>query len=182
MFRSLALGGVAAAALSSGCCWRPFCHGPAPGPALYNPPPAPLFPRLHPSYWLTPPAAPAAPALAAAPSLAAAPVMAAMPAPIAVSHPVVGAGLGYDGGGLPPGAVPTGAPYVVSGQMPPGIGGPVTVSPPPGVLSGGPQFTPTYFGPAPAAAPAAPAPAAPSTQLPAPKPVGDPPSPMQKSY
>jgi hypothetical protein len=176
MFRSLALGGVAAAALSSGCCWRPFCYGP--GPALYNPPPAPLFPRLHPSYWLTPPAAPAGPpALAAAPPVAAAPVGPTLPPPIAVSHPVVGAGLGYDGGGLPPGAIPTGAPYVVGGQMPHGIGGPVTVSPPPGILSGGPQYN-IPITPAPVAT--APAPAAGSTQLPQPKLVGDPPSPLQK--
>ena len=94
MFRSVALGGVAAAVLSSGCCWRPFCGGGS--PALYNPPPAPLFPRLHPSNWGHPPVA--APAGPDCPGCAA--------------------------GGLPPGAIPAGA-YPVSGPAtvapPPGL-------------------------------------------------------------
>ena len=93
MLRSAALCGVAVAALASGCCWRPGCGG---GPAMYNPPPSPLFPRLHPSNWVRPPVGP----------------------------PVAGPDCPGCVGGLPPGAIPVGA-YPVAGPVnvapPPGL-------------------------------------------------------------
>ncbi len=149
MIRTMTLGGVALAILSSGCCWRPFLYGPS--PTLFNPPPAPLFPRLHPSFWAQPQTAPIG-APAALPS--------GPDCPGCV-------------GGLPPGAIPSGA-------MPPGAfpmsAGPVTVTPPSGPLAIGPQFSPTYFGPAPVTG-ATNAPAG-STQLPQPRTASDPPSAM----
>jgi hypothetical protein len=158
MLRSLSLGGVAAAALSSACCWRPFC---GPGPVLYNPPPVPLFPRLHPGYWaghLAPPA-----------------VAPAAPAPISAS-----AGPDCPGcvGGFPPGAVPIGGGGPQGGLPPGGVPFaaapaplPTSVLPPPGLLAAGPQYTPQIYGGPPPLIPNNP-----STPLPMPaKTAGEPP-------
>ncbi len=179
MLRSVALGGVAAAVLSSGCCWRPFCG--SSGPALFNPPAAPLFPRLHPFYSVHP---------------------AGLPAGGPVGLPVGGAGgmpgggpdcPGCAGGGMSLGAGPVagyptgvqigghpGGGYPLAGAVGGGhpgggypIAGPTTVNPPPGLLAAGPQFSPMYFG-----QPNGAMPPAGSTALPAPRQAGEPPSAM----
>ena len=184
MFRFVALGGVAAAVLSSGCCWRPFCGS---GPALFNPPAAPLFPRLHPSYWGHPAPVPAGGPIGGPVGL---PVGGSVGGPIGGGPDCPGcAGGGVPlaagpissgpGGGYPIGGHPGGG-YPLAGSVgghPGGypIAGPTTVSPPPGLLAGGPQFSPMYFG-----QPAGVAPPVGSIPLPAPR-AGDPPSAMPMS-